>query len=415
MALFRDEAQRARERAWLGRIVVARPVSFALLTLAALGFVVVLGLFFLLTEYTRKARLTAVLAPEEGVVRVIAQQAGRVDRVDVREGEAVARGAPLVAISDPRAGASFDDAGAAIGRHVGEKHRALSLQREFMVVATSTEQAAFERRRAALAREMELLDAELEQHRRRAALAAQALVRADNLAGVGFLSASALDREKDAALDVAARLEAAKRSRLGFSRELAAVEFEAAAAHARARAQLAALDLQRAALEQERVERELQFRAAIVAPAPGIVASVLVERGQTVAAGTTLATLIPEGATLEAHLFAPSRSIGFVRPGQEVMLRYLAYPHQKFGSHVARIEAVSRNALAPAELGFAPGDGGREPLYRIKARLASQAILAYGRPEPLQAGMQFEADVLLDRRRLIEWIFEPLWSLAGRT
>ena len=26
-----------------------------------------------------------------------------------------------------------------------------------------------------------------------------------------------------------------------------------------------------------------------------------------------------------------------------------------------------------------------------------------------------EADILLDRRRLIEWIFEPLLSLAGRT
>jgi membrane fusion protein len=28
--------------------------------------------------------------------------------------------------------------------------------------------------------------------------------------------------------------------------------------------------------------------------------------------------------------------------------------------------------------------------------------------------MQVEADVLLDRRRLIEWVFEPVFSLAGR-
>ena len=28
--------------------------------------------------------------------------------------------------------------------------------------------------------------------------------------------------------------------------------------------------------------------------------------------------------------------------------------------------------------------------------------------------MQVEADILLDRRRLIEWIFEPLISLSGR-
>jgi membrane fusion protein len=79
------------------------------------------------------------------------------------------------------------------------------------------------------------------------------------------------------------------------------------------------------------------------------------------------------------------------------------------------VTAIARSPLAPSELGFVPPDGTREPLYRIKARVDSQSILAYGREEPLQAGMQLEADIQLDRRRLIEWVFEPLLSLAGRT
>jgi membrane fusion protein len=115
------------------------------------------------------------------------------------------------------------------------------------------------------------------------------------------------------------------------------------------------------------------------------------------------------------RLYAPSRSIGFVHEGEEVLLRYLAYPHQKFGMHRATIVAVSRNPMLPGELGFTPVDGTREPVYRIKATLDSQAIPAYDRLERLQPGMQFEADILLDRRRLIEWIFEPLLGLAGRT
>jgi len=97
-----------------------------------------------------------------------------------------------------------------------------------------------------------------------------------------------------------------------------------------------------------------------------------------------------------------------------VLLRYVAYPHQKFGTYRARVQAISRNPLPAAELGFVPPDGSREPLYRIKAALDSQSVLAYGRAQPLRAGMQVEADVLLDRRRLVEWIFEPLLSLAGR-
>ena len=98
-----------------------------------------------------------------------------------------------------------------------------------------------------------------------------------------------------------------------------------------------------------------------------------------------------------------------------MLLRFLAYPHQKFGSQRARVLAISKNPLPPPELGFSPLDGSREPVYRIKAALDSQTIRAYGAAEPLQPGMQLEADILLDRRRLIEWIFEPLLSLAGRT
>src|SRR5258708_39514519 len=128
---------------------------------------------------------------------------------------------------------------------------------------------------------------------------------------------------------------------------------------------------------------------------------------------TPLASPIPANTILEAHLFAPSRSIGFVRAGQEVLLRYVAYPHQKFGSHSARVTAIARNPLLPADLGFTPPDGSREPVYRIKVELASQTVGAYGLQEPLQARMQGEADILPDRPRLIEWVFQPLLSPAG--
>ena len=144
-------------------------------------------------------------------------------------------------------------------------------------------------------------------------------------------------------------------------------------------------------------------------------AALLVEPGQLVGSGANLLTLLPEGSPLEAHLFAPSRAIGFIRAGQDVLLRYPAFPYQKFGIHRARVVSVSRSAVSPAELGFTPPDGSREPLYRIKVALATQSVAAYGRAEPLQAGMQVEADVLLDRRHLIEWVFEPLFSLSGRT
>jgi membrane fusion protein len=117
---------------------------------------------------------------------------------------------------------------------------------------------------------------------------------------------------------------------------------------------------------------------------------------------------------MEAHLFAPSRAIGFIRPGQEVQLRYQAYPYQKFGIHRGMVAAVSKSAVSPAEIPQPVAELSREPVYRIRVVLERQQVIAYGEPQPLHAGMAVEADVIVDRRRLIEWVFEPLYSLVGR-
>ena len=55
-----------------------------------------------------------------------------------------------------------------------------------------------------------------------------------------------------------------------------------------------------------------------------------------------------------------------------------------------------------------------EPSFRIKIRLDRPTAQAYGREQPLQPGMQLEADILLDRRTLFEWILEPIYSLRGK-
>ena len=412
--LFRTESENARATSWLGRIVVIRPLSFTFMSGAALVITLSLGTFFCLGEYTRKARVNGVLAPAQGMMRVVAPQAGVALKVHAREGERVPIDAPLFVIADTRANRARIEVGAVLEASLEARRRALRSQREHVLAALESEQAALGQRQRGLARELELIESEVEAQRGRLALAGHGLDRARRLEDIGFLSTAAREREEEASLEQTSRVEAARRTRLSLSRESAALGHEIATARSRAQAQLATIDLQRAALDQEQAERDAQFNATLVAPISGVIGAVLVEPGQVVAAGTTLATLIPSDARLEAHLYTPSRSMGFVRDGQVVLLRYLAYPHQKFGSQRARVAVVSKNPLPPGDLGFTPPDGSREPLYRIKAVLDAQSINAYGRPEPLQAGMQVEADVLLDRRRLIEWIFEPLLSLAGR-
>jgi membrane fusion protein len=136
------------------------------------------------------------------------------------------------------------------------------------------------------------------------------------------------------------------------------------------------------------------------------------QNGQTVAAGQRLLSVLPAGSFLQAELWLPSRAAGFLETGNRVVLRYPAFPYQKFGQKGGRILEVSRSATAAAELTILLGRTISEPLYRVLVELDEQSVNAYGRPEALKAGMTVDADILLDRRCLIEWVLEPLYGIS---
>jgi membrane fusion protein len=173
-----------------------------------------------------------------------------------------------------------------------------------------------------------------------------------------------------------------------------------------------------AALAQQSAENEARQRIVVRAPQDGVVTGVLAAIGQNVTPVAALASLLPADAKLQAQLFAPSSAVGFVRPEQTVQLRYQAFPYQKFGHQTGSVTQVSRSPLQAAELAGLPLpaaiSANGEPLYRITVTLDHQSVAAYGQAQALSPGMQLEADVLLDRRRLIEWLFEPVLGIAGR-
>jgi membrane fusion protein len=80
------------------------------------------------------------------------------------------------------------------------------------------------------------------------------------------------------------------------------------------------------------------------------------------------------------------------------------------------VETVSTSAVSPAELaGLAVGElPPGEPVFAIQVRLRSATVLANGQPRPLQAGMRLQADILQERRKLYEWMLEPLFSVTRR-
>ena len=162
-----------------------------------------------------------------------------------------------------------------------------------------------------------------------------------------------------------------------------------------------------AGTDLEIAENDARRASTVTAPATGTVTAPTGEIAEPVERGQVLARIVPDDAVLEAELLAPSRAVGFVAAGGEVRLRYAAFPYQKFGQAPGNVVSVSEAPLAPT-------DARGEPVYRVVVALRSQAVMAYGTPRRLLPGMEVEADVLLETRRLYEWALEPLYALAGR-
>lgn len=412
--LFRPEAVEAQSQQWLGRVQLVRPLSLSLVTAGVMLAAVAVGSFLALAHYTRRVEVAGVLVPDRGLIRIVPSVSGTVAERRVSEGQAVHAGDVLfvLALERPTLDAQ---AQAQVQRSLDERERSLKDAARQQQLLVRSQQSALERRLQALETEVAQTDAEAALQRQRLALARQSLARLQSLRDEQFISAAQVQAKDEEVLGLQAAAQGLERQRAALMRERAELEGERRGLPLLASTAQGGIDRDLASLSRESVEQDAARQLVIRAPQDGTVTALYAEAGQSVSPSSALASLVPVGATLQAQLYAPSSAVGFVRPAQEVQLRYEAFPYQKFGHRSGHVLRVSRTPLAASELAAlalpAAGAGSRaEPLFRI--------TVALDRPGeqrlPLVAGMRLRADVLLERRRLVEWLFEPLLGLRER-
>jgi membrane fusion protein len=412
--LFRPEAVDAQRQQWLGSVQLVRPLSLRLLTWAVAALAMLLAAFLWRAEYTRKARVDGVLAPDRGLIRLVPSAGGTVLERRIAEGQVVKAGDVLFVLAQER---PTLDAGtqAQVRGSLEERERSLRDAARQQQLLVESQQAALDRRLQALELEIAQIESEAVLQRQRLALAQQSLARLESLRNEQFISPAQVQTKGEEVLGLQAQAQALERQRAGLVRERAELEGERRGLPLIARSTQGGITRDLAMLAREAAEQDAVRQLVVRAPQAGTVSAVLAEPGQSVSAASALANLVPEGAMLQAQLFAPSSAVGFVRPGQPVRLRFEAFPYQKFGHQQGRVVQVSRTPLATSELNALSltqtGPVG-EPLFRITVAL--DPAPQRSEPLPLVAGMRLDADVLLERRRLVEWLFAPLAGLSGR-
>ena len=417
--LFRQEVLGESQTQWLGTVLLAPRLSYRLS--AAFALVASVGIFALLFlgSYTRKARISGWLVPQQGLVQVYAPQAGVIRSVTATEGTEVRQGQPLLVLSSELQSSAQGATQGLIAERL-EARRASLLEVRGQTKPLAEQRArSLEGRIATLEAEQANIDSSIALQRERTQLAQRAEARQRDVRDRGLISDTEMQAATEARIEQESKLRDLERSLMVSKRDRLTLQGELDEIPFQSRADLANLDRDIAQVEQDLAEAEARREIVVSAPEAGTVTSVQAERGVRAEPGVPLLSIVPAGSQLEADLFSPSRSIGFLRTGQRVLLRYEAYPYQKFGHYEGRIATISRLALNPSELpsqvaGLTSLIGSNEPVYRITVRLQSQHVNVYGKPAPLTPGMQLEADVLIENRRLIEWVLDPLYTLTGK-
>ena len=419
--LFRQDALAAQRQQSLGSIVLIRPMSFSMLASFGVFCAVLIVSFLVWGEYTKRAHVFGILVPDAGLLKITSPTQGVIVEQHVKEGDKVIAGQILYVINAEnnlmQADGTALSAGVALDGLFNSRLLSLGNERSQQIALTTQIRGQLTANLNSIRTELTHLEQQIATQTERSGSSKDQLQRWQNLSDQKFASETAVQLHKDDLLEQSVKLQQLEQSKIRLQREEASLASELVQSAGRAAKEQEQLQRATSEIEQAKINGQSQRQVVISAPVSGLVTSVMAELGQTIGA-QTLASIVPDGSMLQAHLYAPSRAVGFVEVGQTVRLRYAAYPHQKFGQYEGKVVAVARSPVASQELPSALANLGQqlagEGVYRITVDLASQTASVFGKQQILQAGMQLEADILQDTRRIVEWMFESALTLKGR-
>ncbi|MEZ8021079.1 HlyD family secretion protein [Vibrio splendidus] len=414
--LYRPEFFEAQKQTNEGDILLNNSFNQNIyLLLSMLVFIAVVA-FVTMGEYTRRETLVGLVSPLGGMVKVQANDSGYVEKLFVKEGDRVESLTPLYEIKTER----FDESG------VGVKKRILaSLESQYQLIIERRQQEEervdFERQ--ALVEDIVRLDVEtnilrnvLNLSKNELALTKKLVNKQKVLLKNNFISELDYQKQQLDLISKQSQVETHNLNLQRLQREKQSLVTNLNNLDINLSISLKDLDRQLEAMTQSKVEFLYQSDSQVRSPIKGVVASILAEEGHSVVNDQPLLILVPESEKAFVELYAPSRSIGFMKVGQKVRLRFDAFPYEKFGVQTGMITSVSKSSVAPEMIANRRliKNNEVEGLYQIKVELSKPTITVYGREESLVSGMTVVGDIELDTRKIYEWILEPLYTIKGK-
>ncbi|MCF6319310.1 MAG: HlyD family efflux transporter periplasmic adaptor subunit [Proteobacteria bacterium] len=410
--LFRSETIENNRQRMFGDVILIQPISFWVFTLSILLIVVVVTVFLVYGTFARRETVLGFLVPDKGVARLYSPYGGIVESKNVIDGQFVKKGDALLEISTSKS--SFDDISInqQLIQTIISRKQALSNQMEDESLVFDSELKSLKVALQNINDEMYQLEQQLSVQKQQLDLARLQKDKYTMLKKKNLIVDAELTQKKNSYFSAKSNLDSIKRQNISKQGEKNNILKQIEQLPLKKKNTIQGLQSNLTQLNERHIELEGNESYAIKATIDGRVTSIQVHPGQSVTQQKSLLTIIPDDTVLYAELFLPSRAIGFINVGQQVLFRYDAFPYQRFGLYEGTVEQVAQAVINADEAGIPLPS--QEPVYRVKVSLNSQFVETYGKSLSLQAGMSVSADIILEERSLGEWLFAPIYSLRGK-
>lgn len=408
------------------------PLGASALLFTIVGVIAAAVLWASFTWIDDVTRAPGKVVPAGDVQVVQATEEGLIRRVFVAEGQEVAAGDPLVELDSlvqesqldremqralalqariARLSAAIEDRPIAFppelerdAPEMAASERALHLGRAADLAA---QLAVLDRQRQQRLQEAEVARIEIGTSERQLSIVTEERTLLEPLVERGIEPRTTLLALRQREEDLAGRIAGAQATLRGIGAALSEIEDTAAATRSRFRAEALA-DLADATAELASLRpalpalQSLADRAVLRAPVRGIV-NRLHRRtlGGAVRPGEDVVEIVPLDDRLLVEAYLLPQDIAFLQAGQPVRVKLTAYDFTRYGALDGRILRIGANAVRRDERDEAE-------VFVVTVETSGAILDANAAQVRILPGMTAEVDILAGKRRVIDYLLQPL-------
>ncbi len=415
--LFRKEVNEHQQNHWAGKALLLAGWPVWVVTSLTALFIIALLSFLIFSNYTRRINVSGEVITQPHSINLFSPEQGVITNLMVETGKTVKKGQPLYQIDVSRvtqAGNVSTTTLSAINKQRDQIDTIINqLQNNKRTTLDNLQQQLEQYEKAhkvsqdMVASAQQGLDAMKKSMQNYGAYQRKGLINTDQLNNQRYLFYQ--QQTSFQSLNTQSIQESLQITNLRSELVTRAADFDN---------QISQYGVQRNDLDRQLAEADAKGSLLITAPTDGKISSLSVTPGQMVNAGDSLAQLVPaKNSPFFLVAWLPNESVPYVKPGEEINIRYEAYPFEKYGQFPGRVESVSSAPVSEQELNSYssapknPNGTVSGPYYKVIVSLDKSQLNWHGETLNLSSGMKAESTMFLEKRPLYQWMLSPYYSM----